>query len=355
MAEGKSRREAAKRVFAREFNSATVELPSEDQYTPSYVLSPIGTLINRVYLTGVLTECENVGTTEEPLWRGRVSDPTDVFYISAGQFQPKAARILADLEPPALVGIIGKARTYSTDDGTTYVSIRVEVVKEITQELRDYWVLEACQHLHKRLNCMLEALRMEPPEIKKLTALGYSNNLATGVVEAITQFGTIDVGGYGELLSNTLKELSHDTSTDKTLISSAPTESKDSETSESIGSKLVEQSDEATSDQLDNNVSEEVELATDEIKPNKVKDKESISAESDTQQEEQDNEISEQLIIEIISSLVEENPDGVNYDDIQERASEHGLDKSVIEECIGSLIDKGVIYEPSIGIFKAVS
>ena len=64
MATTRTKREAAWRVFAREFNSATVELPSQDQYAPSYVLSPLGAMINRVYLTGVLTECENVGTPE---------------------------------------------------------------------------------------------------------------------------------------------------------------------------------------------------------------------------------------------------------------------------------------------------
>ena len=85
--EGKRKREVAWRVFAREFNSASAELPGDDQYAPTYIVTPLGAMINRIFLTGVLTECENVGTEPEPLWRGRVSDPTGVFYISAGQGQ----------------------------------------------------------------------------------------------------------------------------------------------------------------------------------------------------------------------------------------------------------------------------
>jgi RPA family protein len=361
MVQTKTKREAAWRVFANEFNSATVELPSQDQYAPSYVLSPLGAMINRVYLTGVLTEIENVGTSEEPLWRGRVSDPTDVFYISAGQFQPRAAQMLAELEPPILVGIVGKARTYSPDEGTTYVSVRVELVKEITQELRDYWVYEACQNLNTRINCMKEALNMDPPEIQELISLGYNKTISTGIVEAINQFGSVDIDQYNSLLITTLKELGVDINTDKLLIKdeAAIEPEFDAEIGEeSKASELFETFDGDA----------DVDKSSDEVTTISKSDKNDFQPDSDTEPDEtiekvdnneekdenEDNEISEQLVFEIITSLIEDNPDGVSYDDVQSHALENGLESAIVEECIGSLIDKGLIYEPSIGIFNTV-
>jgi RPA family protein len=353
LAENKIKREVAWRIFAKEFNSATVELPSEDQYTPTYLLSPLGTLINRVYITGVLTECENIGTGQEPLWRGRVSDPTDVFYISAGQYQPKAARILADIEVPALVGIVGKARTYKPDDLTVYVSIRVEMIKQITQELRDYWVLEACQGLTQRMNCITEALRMDPPDIKKLTSLGYNTKISSGVIEAINQYGSIDIQEYSGLLVTTLKELNVETGIDRKFPEPGP--GRTTKQLESDSEPLVQGEETISPEAGDIEPSLEFATALDMDKDNKS---ESFSKDDSTTEtsadSDNDDDIKEQLVFEIITSLVEDTPDGVIYEDVQARATEQGLERAEVEEHISSLIEKGVIYEPTIGVFKAV-
>jgi len=361
MAEKRRKREVAWRIFAKEFNSATVELPSEDQYSPTYLLSPLGALINRIFLTGVLTECENVGTDLEPLWRGRVSDPTDIFYISAGQFQPNAARSLAELEVPALVGIVGKARTYSPDESTTYVSVRVEQVKEITQDIRDYWVLEACKSLNYRLGCMGEALQMSPPESKKLISLGYSKSISNGVIEAINQYGPIELNDFGTIMVNTLKELTLDAKTDTTLLQPKPKlkqiapEALESDLVSEInldsgelvdgsGPELDKPDDEK--EKTDTHTDTDVETDTDADTD--------IDKETDTDTATETDEALEKIVFEIINSLVDENPEGVIYEEVQVRASEQGLDRAQVEEHISSLIDKGLIYEPSIGLFKAV-
>ncbi len=348
MANNSRKREVAWRVFAREFNSASVELPGEDQYTPTYVLSPLGALINRVYFAGVLTECENAGSDLEPLWRGRVSDPTDVFYISAGQFQPKAARILAELEVPALVGIVGKARTYSPDDTTIYVSVRVEQVKTITQEIRDYWVVEACQSLTYRLGCLAEALQMQPPNLQKLMSLGYSKHLSMGIVEAINQYSSINIQEYGELLVNTLKDLAIDSGIDSTLISPHKQVIGDLDTD-------VSPAEETEMEISKNNFK----LAIDEtLKPEEEfessENNKPTTEEEDKEETEDKSEVLEKLVFDIITDLVEDNPEGVIYEAVQAAAAEHGLERARVEEFISSLIDKGIIYEPSIGLFKTV-
>jgi RPA family protein len=339
----KNKREVAWRIFAREFNAATIELPGEDQYAPTYLLSPLGALINRVFITGVLTECENIGTEHEPLWRGRISDPTDVFYISAGQFQPKAAQILSELEVPALIGIVGKARTYSPDDNTTYVSIRVEQVKTVTPEFRNYWVLEACNGLSYRLGGMVEALRMDPPNNKELEALGYSTKISSGIIEAINQFGLVPVADYSELLKNTIKELSVEN--DVIINDSISQDSEFQLAINTVGEVELEHENDSQPASPDTNLT---------VNNNKSDPEQHAGEKNDKDDSEPDSEVQEKLVFEIITSLVEDNPEGVNYEDVQAHAAEHGLERPQVEEYISSLIEKGIIYEPSIGLFKAV-
>ena len=73
-------RETAWRVFATELNSSTLEIKATEEKMPSYIVSPLGAKINRVLIAGVMTEKENVGSDEEPMWRGRVQDESGSFF-----------------------------------------------------------------------------------------------------------------------------------------------------------------------------------------------------------------------------------------------------------------------------------
>ena len=88
----RNRREVAWRMFAREYNASTVIMKGDEDMSPSYVLSPLGAKANRVFLSGVITEVENKGSENEPFWTVRITDPTGIFYLSAGQYQPEAAK-----------------------------------------------------------------------------------------------------------------------------------------------------------------------------------------------------------------------------------------------------------------------
>jgi RPA family protein len=115
-------REVAQRVFAEEFNDASHTFrESDDDRAPVYALLPTGAKANRVFVVGTLTETEDVGSEDE-YWQGRIVDPTGTFFTYAGQYQPEAAAMLRETEPPAFVAIVGKPRTYDTDDGETNVS-----------------------------------------------------------------------------------------------------------------------------------------------------------------------------------------------------------------------------------------
>jgi RPA family protein len=144
-------REVARRVFAREFNDASHTFKeSDDERAPVYLLLPTGEQANRVFLVGTLTEKEDVGEDDE-YWRGRIVDPTGTFFVYAGQYQPDAASTLRDLEPPVYVSVVGKPRTYETDDGGINVSVRPESITAVDATTRDRWVVEAATRTLERV------------------------------------------------------------------------------------------------------------------------------------------------------------------------------------------------------------
>ena len=87
-------REVAWRLFASEYNDANLEAEGGGERPPSYIVTPLGARVNRVFVVGVITDVENVGTDGQPMWRARVSDPSGTFHVYAGQYQPEAAAAL---------------------------------------------------------------------------------------------------------------------------------------------------------------------------------------------------------------------------------------------------------------------
>ena len=107
-------REVARRIFAEELKSSNYSFrdgEDQHQYAPSYLLTPTGAKCNRVFLVGTLIEKDDIGGDTE-YWRGRVVDPTGSILIYAGQYQPEAAQILAGLETPCFVAVVGKPNLY---------------------------------------------------------------------------------------------------------------------------------------------------------------------------------------------------------------------------------------------------
>ncbi|QCC52357.1 RPA family protein [Halapricum salinum] len=145
-------REVARRVFAREFNDATYTFKeSDDERAPVYALLPTGERANRIFIVGTLTETEDVGEDSE-YWQGRVVDPNGgTFFVYAGQYQPDAASMLRELEPPAYVAIVGKPRTYETDEGDVNVSVRPESITRVDESVRDRWVVETAERTIERI------------------------------------------------------------------------------------------------------------------------------------------------------------------------------------------------------------
>jgi len=307
------KREAAWRVFAGEYNDTTIEIKGEGEMAPSYVVTPLGAKINRLFVIGVLTDVEQVSESGEFI-RAHVSDPTGVFTLYSGQYQQEATTALSNIEVPAFVAVVGKARTYTPEEGTLYVSIRPEKVMEVNADARDQWILETCSNTKDRIEGIVEAMKMNQSNAYDLRKLGYSKELSEGIVTALKNYGTVDVNKYVTLIQESLQYL---------------TPGKDS-----LPDLNVEKKKEATIDEV------EPEEPVKETK--KTKEKEEPADDN--------SEETEQTVLETIKKI--EGDDGASWDVITEKCKKSGLDKDVIEEALTSLMDKGLIYEPILGTIK---
>jgi len=178
-------REIARRAFAAEFNDTTHTFTeSDDERAPVYALLPTGARANRVFVVGTLTETDDVGEDAE-YWQGRIVDPNgDTYFTYAGQYQPDAASMLRELEPPAYVAVVGKPRTFETDEGEVNVSIRPESVTTVDEATRDRWVIETAERTVERL----QAYEDDATEYVRMARERYDGGIETyrqAAVEAL--------------------------------------------------------------------------------------------------------------------------------------------------------------------------
>jgi len=199
-------REQAWRLFAGEYNETTCKVEGEGEKDPSYVVTPLGAKVNRLYVAGVLTHVEDI-SHEGEMFRAHVSDPTGVFVLYVGQFQPEILDYLSHMDTPSYVALVGKSRTYEPEEGTIYVSVRPEILREVDASVRNYWILETCRHTKKRIEAVVEASNMTSPSVTELRSLGYDTALAEGVISSLSHYGKIDIDSYYVLIKEALNSL----------------------------------------------------------------------------------------------------------------------------------------------------
>mgnify|MGYP006284252713 FL=1 len=189
---GPGAREIARRLFAAEFDDASLSYSeSDEERAPNYVVTPTGARVNRLFAVGVLTEVEQVN---EDSLRGRVVDPTGAFVTYAGQYQPDEHAFLSHTEPPTFVALAGKARTFEPEDSDrVFTSVRPESLNEVDADTRDRWVVSAARRTLHRIAVFTEALSSNLHGEALQSALetaGVDASLAAGIPRAIDHYGT---------------------------------------------------------------------------------------------------------------------------------------------------------------------
>lgn len=299
-------RETAWRVFAAELNSSTLEIKATEEKMPSYVVSPLGAKMNRVLIAGVLTEKENIGSPDEPMWKVRIQDVVGNYYVNVGRYQPEASAAMADIEAPCFVAAVGRVRTYTTDDQRTFVSVRPEHIIKIDERTRKEWLLETAKSTWRRLKNAKTVLGMPDAKVPDLIAMGMSEAEADGLLYALDNYSQMpDSAMYLKTIQSALRTL------------------------------LPERD-------VDLGFPEDLSGEPDEI------DIESPAGEG--------GHTHGQLEDIILGMLEELDTDGKGAprDELERRAEAEGISSIELEEISNSLMDKGLVYEPNLRYLKRI-
>ena len=302
------RREVAWRMFAQEFNDTQFEEKGTGEMAPNYVITPLGGRVNRVFLVGVLTDVEPV-SEDGGFVRAHVSDPTGVFTIYSGQYQPEITEQLTSIEIPAFVAIVGKSRAYIPEDGDMlYASVRPQQIMVVDPEIRDQWIVETCGSTLERLQAMNEAVKMTEDYATELKTLGYGTYLSQCIEDAVKRYDHVDLEKYKQMISEALQYVTEGPG----IISDIPEEgSQPVSAPKTTPSKTLPPDQKETSDEMQE---------------------------------------AEDTVLEVIRSV--EGKDGALWDKITEECEKKGLDVDLIEEALNGLMEKGLIYEPVLGTIK---
>ncbi|MBO4357931.1 MAG: glycerol dehydrogenase [Candidatus Methanomethylophilaceae archaeon] len=299
-------RETAWRVFATELNSSTLEIKATEEKMPSYIVSPLGAKINRVLIAGVMTEKENVGSDEEPMWRGRIQDVSGSFFINVGKFQPEASAAIADIEAPSFVAAVGRVRSYTTDDGRVFITVRPEHIVKIDEKIRNEWILETAKSTWKRLKDTKKVLSMGDATEKDLVDAGMSPTEAFGITYALDNYGQMpDSALYLKTIQAALRMLLPDRNID-------------------LGFP------EDLSDEPD-----EIELPGDN------------SSQGNNAAQLED------MILDLLEEL-DTDGKGAPREELERRAEAEGISSIELEEVSNTLMDKGLVYEPNLRYLKRI-
>jgi RPA family protein len=357
-------REVAWRVFAWEFNRSNLHISEGDERAPNYIVTPTGVKCNRLFIVGVVTEVENIGK-DNTLWRGRVADPTGVFTVYAGQYQPESAIFLSELNIPAYVAVVGKARKFEPEDGSVYTSVRPEEINNADEKLRDRWVLDTAERTLERIKYIEDALTSGKSgnDLKEyLVGKGINAVLSDGAVKAVEHYKNLDKTMVE--LKNAVIHAIETVATDRDAKVHHFEKKEVTEIKTSEGKHLEDASEHGTSVHV-HEVDTPQGFVNDEqgfVNQHRVKPNENqvspeirgaIAEEENAESELKEHETGpKEIIAGIIDKL--DTGKGISYSIVADAAQKAGIDPDAIESGIKELMDEGRCYEPKIGVLRKV-
>jgi RPA family protein len=306
-------REIAYRVFASELSGSSLEYKGDDEAAPAFLITALGLAVNRVFVAGKLTEKTMKGTDSEPVWNAVVKDVTGNFYLQAGRFQPEAASAIADIDDSAepYVGVVAKIRTWTNDEGKTYVNLRPERITVIDEATYKAWLLDAAKDLWRRLNLVRTALSFPEASVSELETKGMTHAEADSIVRALDHYDRPESQRYAKMLQSALRQI---------------LPGKD----------------------IDFGLPEDASDFRDEIQP--APQQETLPGDDDSGMDAFDQK-------EFILGLVEEfdtGSKGAPRDEIERKASEKGISADAVETLLDELMNEGQIYEPNLGFMRKI-
>lgn len=308
-------RETYWRIFSTELNNAPYEIPSSGEMKPSYQLSRLGAAVSRVLITGVLTEKENVGTPDEPMWRGRLQDIAGgTVFLNVGRFQVDAAVAMGIIDPPCLISVIGRVRSYTNEEGRTFISVRPDRIIPVTSEIQQQWLIDTARNTWERMIILKKAINADKLSVEGLCEMGVSEAKARNILTAVEQYGQPDYPAFIKAIQSALRSLLPDRNIDFGF----------------------------ADDGYDDGMSVESSGRNDSA-PAVPQQQSSLPGSGDGR---------EDIVLSLLSEL--NDGKGAPRDALESRCMEEGISSMELEEIIEGLLDKGLAYEPNLKYIKRI-
>jgi RPA family protein len=295
-------------MLASEFGESTLNEKGSGEFDPSFVITKLGSKVNRVIVAGLLERLEPRDTANgSVLYQGQIRDPSGVHYFSVGDYASDSMRELTlQLSPkvengePILLLMVAKTRLFQTEEGAIYTSLRPEEACEIDSNRYATWLTKTCQDTLERMKIFTDSLDFEPT-IEALTKENVPSHMIEGLVSSRNHYGDIDLEHYNLNIMQAL-----DIAEGKIEAASTPPQQQ-----------IV-----------------------------------SVSGDGEGESSADSDELGD-ILLDIIKKL--DQGEGVDFETLITNASARGFSRSIAEEKIESLSDEGSIHEPAFGWFRIVS
>ena len=193
------KREPSKWIFSRELKDCKIieELEAEERGKP-YVVTPLGTRVKRVMLTGTVTQ----KFPDENLTKITVSDSVGSFYVSAFQseFRQEQKDEIDALEINDTVFIMGRINPFKTAEGAMYFNINPEFTGKTNPETVEFWNLKTKYIARRKLYAISEAMKNPESDEKSLVQLGYTKEESECAIRARDKYHDYDFKNFEELI-----------------------------------------------------------------------------------------------------------------------------------------------------------
>ncbi|MGB0463329.1 MAG: hypothetical protein ACPGIG_00620 [Candidatus Poseidoniaceae archaeon] len=301
------KRQSALHMFASEYGESTLSEKGSGEFDPSFVITKLGSRVNRVIVAGLLERIEGRDVANgSVIYQGQLRDPSGINYFSVGDYVSDSVKemtiqLSARLESgePVLVLMVAKTRLYQTEEGAIYTSLRPEEMCVIDAQRYASWLAKTSQSLMERMSIYVSSLDFDA-NIESLSKSDFTENQNLGLVSSRNHYGDIDLEHYR---LNVMQAL--DIAEGKLEAATKPAPQR----------MLVEESSQ------DDGESE---------------------GKSDL----------ETAIIDIITKL--DQGDGVEFETILVNAEARGFQRTIAEEKLEELSDDGTVHEPAFGWFRLV-
>ncbi|MEC7178629.1 MAG: hypothetical protein VXW28_04970 [Candidatus Thermoplasmatota archaeon] len=301
------KRQPALHMFASEYGESTLSEKGSGEFDPSFVVTKLGSRVNRVIVAGLLERIEGRDVANgSVIYQGQLRDPSGINYFSVGDYVSDSVKemtiqLSARLESgePILVLMVAKTRLYQTEEGAIYTSLRPEEMCVIDAQRYASWLAKTSQSLMHRMSTYVASLDFDASS-ESLSKSEMSEHQILGLIASRNHYGDVDLEHYR---LNVMQAL--DIAEGKLDAATKPAPQR----------MLVDEPRE---------------------------DNSPVDGKPDL----------EAAIIDIITKL--DQGDGVEFETILVNAEARGFQRTIAEEKLEELSDDGTVHEPAFGWFRLV-